>query len=52
MAYFHIDIIQNPQNVSLNKRANLSVPKTVGFETLSVDAKLLKEVSHDERIAV
>jgi len=28
------------------------VPKTVGFDTLSVDAKLLKEVPHEESLAV
>lgn len=31
-----------PKNVSQYKRANLSVTKTMGFETLSVDTKNLK----------
>jgi hypothetical protein len=38
--------------LSQNKRSNLSVPKTMGFGALSMDAKLLKEVSHDKSIAV
>jgi hypothetical protein len=40
------NVIVNPNNNSMN------VPKIAIVGTLYVDAKLLKEVSHDERIAV
>jgi len=33
-----------PKNVYQNKWSNLRVPKTVVFNTFSVDGKLLKEI--------
>jgi hypothetical protein len=40
--------MNSSKKVSQNKRPNLSVPKTMVFDMLSIDAKLFLEVSHDK----